>query len=239
MDPISVPDPGPSLPTRFARLFSSPKRAFDPPRTASLWWIPFLIMAAVHLGDSFALGDLYRDAQMDAIDASMADTGEMSEEQRDEMMRMMESMTSPGVVGATRVVSLALLGFLLPAALLAFGANFVLGGRTSFGQVLGVVGLTSLVGLPRDLLLLPLRAVSGNVHVYAGPASLVSPESAGLFTAMQFFDLFELYRLVPMTAGLAVVAGIPVARAAILTCGLHFTFMAVSLGMVAIGEAFK
>jgi len=239
VDPIPASDRGPSMLTRFVRLFTSPKCAYDPPRTAALWWIPFLIGAAVHLGDSFALGDLYRDAQMDAIDASMADAGEMSEEQREQMMQMMESMTSPAVLAGSRIVGQALLQFLLPAALLAFGANFVLGGRTSFGRVLGVVGLSTLVGLPRDLLLLPLRAISGNVHVYAGPASLVSPESAGLFTAMQFFDLFELYRLVPLSAGLSVVAGIPIGRAAFLTCALHATFMAVSLGMVALGQAFK
>lgn len=226
--------PGEALPlgTRIARLFSAPSKAFFPPFSSAMWILPIVIASLFQVGEALLLKDLYS-AEMTKQMESFFENREVPDEQREKILARMEEGESGSALviqGLSRVAVVGLLYFLIPAAVLLFGANFVMGASAKFGQIFTVTAFSALVTVPRELLLIPLRLVLGTIHVYTGPAALLGPEAGLPFYLLLPFDIFELYRLFVLALGLVVVARISRQRAFVLVGILWFGFALLQVG---------
>ncbi len=233
MDSSST-SPHPSLVRRFFDLFAAPSRAFVAPRPGSMWLVGLLVVCLFQIADSALLQNLYDQKQLETTQKILDRNERLSAAQKDKMIQEMEDRagTTKNIVvsAVARVVAVGLLGVLLPAGLLLFGVNFVFGGKARFIDVLHVVTFSQLVTVPRDLILIPLRAATQNLEIYAGPASLVSSEGSLLQPVLMLFDVFELYHLVPLALGLAVVGAITRGKAWGLVIALFSIWALIALG---------
>ncbi len=203
----------PSILQRFFWLFSSPRKAFQPPLTVSVWLIPLIALSLVQISQTYLLRDLMQEHTKAAIEQNE----KIPEDQKAQIIDRLSQPPSPAAEIAQAlggVIALCLLGFALTALLYMLGLNFVLGARARFAEIFAITALSGLVTLPRELLRLPLMLSKHSLYVYTSPAAFVSPDQGVLSAGLNMFDVFELYRLVLLAVGFSVLTALPVRRTA-------------------------
>ena len=101
-----------------------------------------------------------------------------------------------------------------------------------------MTAFSGLIQIPRELIRLPLMLAKGSVEVYTSPAAFAATDNRAVIYGLQMFDLFDLYRLVVLAMGLAVVSALPVRRAAypVLVIWLLFGLAGVGCALSPIGQ---
>lgn len=209
--------PEPTFPTRLLRLFTAPRQAFAEPRGLRFWLVPLVILFAMSLAESLLLQDLYNEWVLEAVDTNPL----LSEDQRNTALEALEEQQAGGTtVGSVVQTAFGALG---TAAIGAFGlglfyllgVNFGLAGSARYLEVVGVLGLASMLDVLRSVITLPLKLSQQTLAIHTGPAAF-APDAGALTVILGSFDVFSLYRLFLLTVGLSVVGGVQVSRTAIL-----------------------
>ncbi len=211
--PPTPGDPGrPGLAARLARLFTSPRTAFQPPLGRSVWITALILLAAMQFTQAILLRDITREQVISGIERN----DRIGEEQKESIIAQMETgYDDPGrfaLQALWGVIGALLVSYLLVALIYHLALNFGLGARVPYGEVLGVVTFSALIFLVRDALRLPLMMSKETLYVFTSPAAFIDPNNRLLLTVLDRFDLFALFRLVLLTFGLASVSGLPPAR---------------------------
>lgn len=205
----------PSLATRFARLFTSPRTAFQPPLGRSVWIAALILLAAMQFTQAILLRDITREQVISGIERN----DRLGEEQKEAIIAQMETgYDDPGrfaLQALWGVIGALLVSYLLVALIYHLALNFGLGARVPYGEILGVVTFSALIFLVRDALRLPLMMSKETLYVFTSPAAFIDPNNRLMLTVLDRFDLFALFRLVLLTFGLASVSGLPPTRTAV------------------------
>ena len=227
----SADSSGPGFLQRLGWLFSSPGKALQPPRSSSLWVIPLVVTGLMIASEAVLL----RDLGIAQVKTRIAQNEKLSDAQREQILQNMDSGQTGGagsqagraLIGAVFGI---LIGFGLPALLYLLGFNFVLGAKVPFRDIWTVVLFTALITVPREILRVPLMLSKGTLHVYTSPAAFVPPDDRVAVQVLNTFDIFDLYRLVALTLGFAVVASLPVRKAAYPVAIVFVLYFLVGLG---------
>ncbi|MFN8546830.1 MAG: hypothetical protein U0527_02365 [Candidatus Eisenbacteria bacterium] len=207
---------------------------FVAPRGNSVWLGALGLLCLLQVFDAVVQRDLYDAKQIEATEKVISKNERISAEEKQKIMDSVEERagTTRSLVTTIvmRIVAVWLFAALLPAGLMLFGANFVCAGRARFVDLMSVTTFSALVILPRELILIPLRRATGQLEIFVGPAALVSSDSGLLQPFLNLFDLFELYHLVPLALGVALVAGISRGKAWGLVISLWVVWAMFALG---------
>ena len=230
--PPAAPGPEPSLPQRFAWLWSAPRKAWTLPLAHSVWIVALIVLGVSQFGQSWLLRDLVREQMVTNIEQN----DRMTEEQKTEIVARMEEGYSSDARYAGQsllgVVTALLMMVLVPAALYLFGLNFGLGARVPFREVFAVTAFSGLITVVRDLLRTPIMLQRETLYVFVSPAALVDPNNRALVWALDRFDVFSLYRLFVLAIGLAVIARMRPQRAAIPVVAVWLLVTLVGVGFM-------
>ncbi|MEZ4651393.1 MAG: hypothetical protein R3E97_21890 [Candidatus Eisenbacteria bacterium] len=203
---------------RVGCLLSSPRRAFRAPRGLSFWLVPLVLVLVVNVLHGLLLQDLYNDWFLEFAETNTS----FSEEQRVAMIEAFEAKADDGVTVTTVLQAVAggigSLGvaFFLVGLFYMFGVNFGLAGSARYLDVVGVLALSSMTLVLKEIITIPLKLSQQTLAIYTGPAAFAPHDGGMLSTVLGFFDVFDLARLFLITIGLSVVGKITASRAVIL-----------------------
>jgi hypothetical protein len=211
--------PEPTFGQRVLALVSAPRQAFVLPHRMAVWLIPMILMAMLAVTESVLL----RDMGLEKAVAKIEHNDNIPQEQKDkilEQMRSPEANSRSEVLGPIFAVIGGAASLAVPALIYLLLLNFVLGGQTRFSHVLGVVCLSSLINLPREILRLPIILSKHTLEVYFSPAAFVGGDGGMAAKLLNRFDLFDLYRLFLLSVGFAVITQMPVKKTAVAVVSL-------------------
>lgn len=207
---------------RMMGVFFSPGATFESVRArvgTSDWLVPLILLAIVVAITAYLVTPI----AMEKEKANMAQA-EIN----------MEDMQTIGMIAGTisAPLGIALIMFLISAILLVL-VRFVLGGETTYKQVLTVNCLSSLICIPSAIVSVPLMLAKETVYVQVGFGLLLPDSMAETFLARLLFNLnfFSIWQYALVGIGLGIVSGISTKKAVI---GVFILFFLYALGGAAL-----
>ncbi|MBU1699975.1 MAG: hypothetical protein KJ970_12090 [Candidatus Eisenbacteria bacterium] len=194
---------------RIINVFVSPSAAFAGRLPATAWILPLILLAALQTFEGHMLRPLTVERMRERISQT-----DMSQEMREKALEGIEGQSDGGVVSEILgfvggLVGFFCLGLALPALLYWLGTNFVCGGSARFWGIVSTVGLASLVYVPKSILTLPMKLHQQSLDVYTSLALLpVGEIGSKLRNALNVFDIFDVWYVIVVGIGLALVAKI-------------------------------
>jgi hypothetical protein len=183
-----------------------------------------LLLVAVHVAASFLVGDIAFEAQARQLE-SRAD---MSEEQLAQATKMMDAMhtIAPVMAAAWPVIVVY-----VTAAILLLITNLLLRGSTSYRRLTAAAAHVGLVSIPMLLVQVPLVLAKQDVDVRTSLAAFLprDGDTGVLFHLLSQFDVFFLWKLGLTVLAVAVLARVPVRRAAYGIVGAWVVWLLVSV----------
>jgi hypothetical protein len=234
--------PGLSQVERVVDTFVAPSKTFKDILRSTSWWLPFLLLVLVTLGNSAVVGkqvgwERTAENQIHQNPKQEEAMANLTPEQRANQMRISATFTRYVSYGAF-VFILVFVGIFALIYWASF--NFGLGAKTTFGQMFAVCMYASLprllIGILSILTLLfgnsadsyDIRnPVGTNLAYYmpdAGPA---------LKAALSFFDLIGLWQLLLLIIGTAIVAKVSTGKAAAVVVGWWVLGLIITVGIAA------
>jgi hypothetical protein len=229
---------------RFIDTFIAPSKTFTDIRRDASWWLPFLFVSIVSL--IFAYVVLHKVGLPTLVDGVVHSSSSLE-----------DKLSSAAPADAARIRSaiewqfkllyagpiFVMIFALIPSAILLGTANFVFGGRATFGRMLAVW----FYGM------LPFAFISilAMVAIYAGMASdsFNIKNTVGtnigyylqggatpkwLVTLLSSVDIFAIWCAVLLTMGVSIVAGIKRSSAAIVVFGWWALWVLIQTGIAAV-----
>lgn len=209
---------GPSLPledrrltARLLQVFYAPRRSFEAVagrEQARDWLVPVLVACAVGLVAYQVAVTLVEEQ---TLTASRQWLEQHSPEERARYEQGLQTMRTFGWVMVPiglffSLVSVAWIGLLL--------CRFLFRAEVTYRQMLVAKGYASLIAAPEWVARTLITLTVGSSEVYTGPGALLPAALADSFAgrALQAMNLFDLWQIWIMGAGLAVMARVPVRR---------------------------
>lgn len=214
-----------------AGIFYEPTNVFQSVRKSGVkfadWFMPVLLVAILSGATvyvHFSMPELrYQSIQMmeQGIDKSVAE-GKMSADQAQQAKQRMESGSSTfaifGVVGA--VVVNFIIFFILAGVWFLVG-KFALKGEMSYVHSMGIVGLSNWIVAVGLIIGIVLSVVTARLDGGLNLGMLASMDfQSKSYLLLAKLDLFTLWSLFAVTAGLAVLAGKKILQSAIWVYGI-------------------
>jgi len=214
------------------------------------WWLPALVCVGLIVLPIVVAAPISRRQAREAFLAAQEQMGEqlaedMSAEEQDQMEQAMSITASPlitVVFPAVSSVVARVVGWLAWAGALYLAA-LALGGRSTFGQMFRTVVWAWLPYAVRGLLQTVYILASGEIIANPGLSGLVgesrsigemvaTPPSLGQMMLIAFLsriDLFQVWNLILLVIGVAVVTRLPRRKATLLTLGVWLLLTALGL----------
>lgn len=214
--------------SRIGGIFMSPTETFQSVEQKPMWWVPFIISLIVVIALQFWLMDIGMKDQIDKMVAQGRPDAqiEMAQKHMQGPMRFIGLAVSPIAI---------LVIWLLTAALLMLGSNTIMGGTAQYGQIMGVVGWSSLITLLGGILksiLVYLQGTTWGVSTSLAALMPVPPMSQKLPILYQLLskaDPFMVWQVMAWGIGLSVVAKITNKKAVTVSFGLWIIWIAISI----------
>ena len=221
------------------------------------WWLPALVAVLMAVLPVAAGAPLTAEQARDAVLASqerMAEQqgAELSEEQRAQMESLVASPLIVVVFPAVAAVVGLLIGWIVWSGSL-YLVGMVVGGRSTFGALFGMVVWTWLPYTVRGALQALFILLSGQLITQPGLSGLVSapssveevmaaPPSLGQLALSSFLgriDLFLIWRLVLLVTGVTVVMRLRPRKGLLIIVGLWLLLTALGLIPTLVGGMFS
>jgi hypothetical protein len=234
--------PGLSQVERVVDTFIAPKKTFTDILRNTSWWLPFLLLVLLSLGNSavvekqvgwerVAENQIHQNPKQEEAMASL------TPEQRAARMQVTGKVYRYTSFGSFVFILI----FVAIFALIYWASfNFGLGAKTTFGQMFAVCMYASLprllIGLLSILtLLFGNSAESYDVRNPVGTNLAYFMPDAGpaVKAALSFFDVIGLWQLVLLVIGTAIVAKVSTGKAAAVVVGWWVLGMIISVGIAA------
>lgn len=208
----SQPDlPQIGLAGRMLRVFYAPGEAFEAlsrGHSKADWLVPAVLVALVTIVTTHQVMPIAMKAGTAAMEEQL---GEIPAEQREMMEKMQGVSQTAGLISAPIMTFVALF---ISSALLLLLAR-MLGGETTYGQMLPVFAYGSLIGVIKSLVITPLMVSKQTVMVQTGLGLLMSDELLytffGRFVSM--LELFTVWQAAVTAIGLSIVTGVSMGKA--------------------------
>ena len=170
------------------------------------WLVPALIAAIVSAGSMWLALPVQQKMQAEAVEKVMARqnlTPEQQAQQR-EMMEKMAGVSSISSIAAPPVMVFAMV-FIAAGVLLLVG-RLALGGEVTYGKTLALAGYVTLISVPHNIVLTPIRLARETLMVTLGPGLLLDAETLGTFLGrfINGIDIFVVWQVVVTAIGLSI-----------------------------------
>jgi hypothetical protein len=223
-DNLTVPVESISIGDAMAGVFSEPGNTFEAVKSSAkknYWLIPLIILIAVSIISSFLvtrdeelvseIKTQQKEAVKKRLDESVKE-GKMTREQADQQIEQTEKMFGGsmfvifGLIGS--VFGVLLIFFL--KALVYWGGLKIFKGSAGYGDIMNVLGLTSLIMAIQLIVDTVLAILMGKLMMNIGPVLFFSEESVGksMFTFIANFDMINIWYSIIVGIGLAKVSNL-------------------------------
>jgi hypothetical protein len=183
-----------------------------------------LVLCAVHVAASLLVGDIAFEAQARRLEANQ----DLSEEQLAQTQKTMEVMhtLSPVMAAAWPVIVVY-----VSAAILLLITNLILRGSTSYRHLAAASAHVGFVSIPMFIVQVPLVLAKHDVDVRTSLAAFLprADDSGLLFHLLSQFDVFFLWKLGLTVLAVAILARVPVPRAAYGIVGAWVVWLLISV----------
>lgn len=211
---------------RMVGVFFSPGATFESVRSrvsTSDWLVPLILLAIVVAITAYLVTPMAM--EQEKVNMAQAEIN-------------MEDMQTISMIAGTisAPLGIALIMFLISAILLVL-VRFVLGGETTYKQVLVVNCLSSLICIPSAIVSVPLMLAKESVYVQVGFGLLLPDSMAETFLARLLFNLnfFSIWQYALVGIGLGIVSGISTKKAVI---GVFVLLVLYAVGSAALQTMF-
>ena len=199
----------------FQRLIGvvvNPARTFEYLKAKPDWILPMILSMLITVGFAFLTYDIIVDSQI----AKMEENSRLDEDQKDQFIDGMEQ-SKYGVMRQVQVFAISPIMAAVALAIVALTflvvGTVIVGGKTSFKQMLSVVSYPWLViqGIAQTLVVLPLMLQSESMSIYPSLAALLpsSMENDILFKFINSFDIFNIWFLIVFGIGFSILLKMP------------------------------
>lgn len=213
-----------SIGDAMAGVFSEPGNTFEAVKASvkkNYWLIPLLILIAVSITSSFLvthdeelvseIKTQQKNAVKKRLDESVKE-GKITREQADQQIEQTEKMFGSGmfvIFGMVGSVFGVLIIFFLKA-LVYWGLLKAFKGSAGYGDIMNVLGLTSLITAIQLIVDTVLAIVMGKLLMNIGPVLFITEEAVGksMFTFIANFDLINIWYTIIVGIGLAKVSNL-------------------------------
>jgi hypothetical protein len=227
---------------RVVDTFVAPSKTFTDILRNSSWWLPFLLLVVVTLGNSAVVEKQVgwgrvAENQIHQSPKQEEALANLTPEQRASRMQISTTVTRYISYGSFVFI----LVFVAIFALIYWASfNFGLGAKTTFAQMFAVCMYASLPRLLIGLLSIVTLLFGNSAESYdiRNPVgtnlAYYMPDSApALKAALAFFDVIGLWQLVLLVIGTAIVAKVSTGKAAAVVVGWWVLGLLISVGIAA------
>jgi hypothetical protein len=233
--------------TRAMNVFMSPGELFDEvrqaPPSASTWSIPMILSTLLLMGLVYymfstpTLRDQAMQPQREAMQKQI-DSGKITADQAE---KAEEFTNSPimSVIGAVTAGIFFVIMFFVFALVLWLGLRFVMKFPGSFGKVLEVTGLTSLIGALGILVAMVTMTVCNSIYATPSASLLVYGSfniHSPLHALLKTIDLFVLWEAAVAGIGLSRLAQKPASSGMTVSYGLYALYVIISVWIVVLSK---
>lgn len=182
-------------------IYYQPAKVFEQLKTKTLWWVPLILILAVSTGAMF----ISRPIVIPEIMAQMAQNPDIPVES---LPQIQERIQNP---------LYSLLGVLagMPLTWVVIGLVFwgifsMLGGKSSFARMFAATVWSAMVGIPGNLIKVPLMFIMETAKVHTSLALVLPPEmeETFLFRLLSQVDIFAIWTLAVMAIGYSAFTGV-------------------------------
>ena len=227
---------------RVVDTFVAPKKTFTDILRSTSWWLPFLLLVLVTLGNTAVMEkqvgwERVSENQIHQNPKQEEAMANLQPEQRAAQLRLSAKITRYISYGSFVLI----LVFVALFALLYWASfNFGLGAKTTFGQMFAVCMYASLPRLLIGLLSIVTLLFGNNADSFdiRNPVgtnlAYYMPDSGPVLkAALGFFDLLGLWQLLLLVIGTAIVAKVSTGKAAAVVVGWWVLGLIISMGIAA------
>ncbi|MBI3872871.1 MAG: YIP1 family protein [candidate division Zixibacteria bacterium] len=217
---------------------------FDPRKTFANvgsnheWVIIWLILSVGSLAAYQPMKPIIKQSQMAQFEEQMKKNEGMTAEQKQQIRDRMESQFDNPiwqlVVPVAELIMIVLVG-----GILMFLGNIILGGNTSYRQMLNAYAWTTMLAIPGWLVTVPLVLARGSMDVSIGLGALTSAET-GVFikTLLTKFELFGLWQVWLSSVAVSVLANVRAGKAFVAVFVTWFIWVVMQSGLATLGIRF-
>jgi hypothetical protein len=229
---------------RVVDTYIAPSKTFTDILRNTSWWLPFALMVVFSLTSAFVVGkqvgwERVSENQVHQSPKAEDRLSQLTPEQRAAQMAVSAKVTKWIMFGFPVILTIVLS---LYSLVIWASFNFGLGARTTFGQVFAVSWYTSLPFLITSVLGIITVLFGGNAESYdvKNPVgtnlAYYLPDAAPMLKAvLSKLDLIQLWSLVLMILGMAIVAKKTIAQSA----AVVLLWWVVGLAFAVVGAAFS
>ncbi len=234
--------PGLSQVERVVDTFVAPKKTFTDILRSTSWWLPFLLLVLVTLGNTVVVEkqvgwERVAENQIHQSPKQEERLASLTPEQRASQMRLTATIWRYTSYGSFVFI----LVFVSIFALIYWASfNFGLGAKTTFGQMFAVCMYASLPRLLLGLLAILTLLFGNSAETYdmRNPVgtnlAYFMPDSAPtLRAALSYFDVTALWQLALLVIGTAIVAKVSTGKAAAVVVGWWVIGLLLTVGIAA------
>ncbi len=227
---------------RVVDAYVAPTRTFTDILRSTSWWLPYLLIAIVALGTTYAVDrqvgfEHVAENQIHSSPKQSERFDALAPEGRATQLQMMAKGTRYSAYGSFVLV----LVFLALFALIYWASfNFGMGARTTYSQMLAVWMYASLPKLIAGILTIITLFAGLNLDAFNLQNPLGTnlayylPDSAPWLRAgLSFIDIFGLWQLALLVLGTRIVARVSTAQAATVAVGWWFVGLVLSVALAA------
>jgi Yip1 domain len=234
--------PGLSQIERVVDTFVAPSKTFNDILRNASWWLPFLLLVLGSIAGGYSVQKQvgFERAFMNHLHTTPTQEDQINQlppDQKAQRIAISGKVTAGISYGFPVVL---VIGFALYSLIMWACFNFILGGQTTYWQVLAVTWYAALPYLFITALTIFTLWFGGNAETYdyANPtgtnlAFYMPDASAGLKTALAALDIFKLWSLVLQVIGMAIISKKSIAQSAAIVVGWFLLVLIVSVGLTA------
>jgi hypothetical protein len=234
--------PGLSQVERVVDTFVAPKKTFTDILRSTSWWLPFLLLVLVTMGNSAVVEkqvgwERVAENQIHQNPKQEEAMANLTPEQRAARMEVTGKVYRYTSYGSFAFILI----FVAIFALIYWASfNFGLGAKTTFGQMFAVSMYASLPRLLIGLLSIVTLLLGNSAESYdmrnpvgTNLAYFLPDSGPALKAALGFFDVIGLWQLVLLVIGTAIVAKVSTGKAAAVIVGWWVLGMLITVGIAA------
>ncbi len=220
---------------RLCRVFYIPQSSFAAVvgrESAWDWFAPIAFACLVGIGTHFVTIDVVGNLATPAVQEKLSG---LDEAQREQYTRSVEMLRTQGW---TMIPVGLFTSLVIVAGLLMLVARFVFHCELSFRQALVIKAYATLVVVPEWVVRGALILAADSPFVYTGPGMFVGEAASATFfgRALLGVNLFDVWQVWIIGAGLGVLGGIDVRRATLAIGGLWLMWLLGGSGLELLGE---
>ena len=216
---------------RIAGVFLDPRKTFLSLEHKPDFIVPLVLLALVVFVCTWAAWPVIEASSMEMMQERLLDRG-MEQDQIDQFMEQQQKFGKvSGLAGgpvSTFFIALIVSGILL------FAGNIVMGGNSTYKQMLCVYSYSSLIGIIAYIIRTILMMMKGTIHVYTSLAALfpLDMKDSMVFKTAGIFDVFTIWKIIVIAIGMGVMYRMDFKKPLIVVGALYLIFAAVSMNIM-------